>query len=102
MDDLTRFTKSIGEDAKKYADGHTEHTDDCMSPWSEARRKIMTPETIAANHQLHMSDVEVASIPDSAFVWRLPKPLEDRIAELKAEGKTPEEAKDILKREGLI
>jgi hypothetical protein len=40
----------------KYADGHTEHTDDCMSDWSEARRHSMTPQTIACNHRLHLAD----------------------------------------------
>jgi hypothetical protein len=34
---------------------HT-HTADCMSEWAEARRDLMTPQTIAANHRLHMSD----------------------------------------------
>jgi hypothetical protein len=43
----------------KYKDGHTLHTDDCMSEWGEARRYTLplTPETIAANHALHMHDV---------------------------------------------
>ena len=48
------------------------------------------------------TDISVDQIPASEFVYRLPKPVEDRIAELKAEGKTPEEATVILKREGLI
>ena len=43
----------------KYADGHTEHTEDCMSPWGERRRDLpFTPETIAANHKLHMFDFD--------------------------------------------
>lgn len=58
-DDVTRFTRAIREQVKRYADGHTEHTDDCMSEWAEGRRDIMTPETVAANHRLHMGmDVE--------------------------------------------
>lgn len=39
---------------------HEEHTDDCMSDWSEARRGGMTSDTVAANHRLHMGDVERA------------------------------------------
>lgn len=59
MDDATRFTLKLRElTEKKYLDGHAEHTEDCMSPWAEARRVIMTPETVAANHRLHMWDVE--------------------------------------------
>lgn len=42
----------------KYLPGHTEHTDDCMSEWAEAGRSIMTEQTIAANHVLHMADQE--------------------------------------------
>lgn len=41
----------------KYAPEHTEHGDDCMSEWAELRRYAFTPETIAANHRLHMADV---------------------------------------------
>lgn len=61
--DLERFAQKIKDRAenKKYADGHTEHTDDCMCPWSETRRDIMTPQTVAANHGLHMADVELDS-----------------------------------------
>lgn len=36
--------------------GHTEHTDDCMSEWGENARHVMTPETIACNHRLHLAD----------------------------------------------
>lgn len=32
------------------------HTADCMDGWAEARRDIMTPQTIAANHRLHMGE----------------------------------------------
>lgn len=44
----------------KYEPGHSEHTDDCMSEWSEARRYTLPldEQTIAANHMLHMWDVE--------------------------------------------
>ena len=33
------------------------HTTDCMSEWAESRRHLMTQDTIAANHRLHMQDV---------------------------------------------
>lgn len=59
MDDVTRFTQALRTGVKKYTDGHTEHTDDCMSPWGENARPIMTTETVAANHRLHMGDVAV-------------------------------------------
>jgi hypothetical protein len=54
MPKLIRDDKGI-----KYEPNHTEHTDDCMSEWGEARRYTLplTPETIAANHVLHMRDV---------------------------------------------
>lgn len=60
MDDSTRFLQKIRESTanKKHEDGHAEHTDDCMSPWAEERRGILTPQTVAVNHQLHMADVE--------------------------------------------
>ena len=32
------------------------HTEDCMSEWAEGRRAIMTPETVEANHRLHLAD----------------------------------------------
>lgn len=37
---------------------HEEHTDDCMDEWGEQRRDIMTPQTVEANHRLHMGHVE--------------------------------------------
>jgi hypothetical protein len=40
----------------KYAPGHTEHTADCMGEWAEGRRALMSEQTIACNHRLHLSD----------------------------------------------
>lgn len=79
MDDVTRFVHKIQESRsnKKYADGHTEHTDDCMSPWGEESRGIMTPETVVANHRLHMGDVAALSFTE-------PRPLAD--TRIKQEG----------------
>lgn len=58
MNDADRIRAKLRESTNgpKYAPGHTEHTDDCMSPWGENARGVMTPETIAANHVLHMAD----------------------------------------------
>lgn len=42
---------------------------------------------------------EMEEIPDSDFEWRWPVWMERRIAELKAEGKTAEEAAAILVKE---
>ena len=30
-----------------------------MSEWAESRRDLMTPQTIAANHRLHMADLKI-------------------------------------------
>lgn len=35
---------------------HTVHTADCMSEWGENARRVMTPQTIACNHRLHLAD----------------------------------------------
>jgi hypothetical protein len=48
----------------RYAPGHTEHTDDCMSEWAEnahaamvaGRSGGMDPQTIEMNHRSHMHD----------------------------------------------
>lgn len=37
---------------------HDVHTDDCLSEWSERSRDIMSPQTVEANHRLHMGHVE--------------------------------------------
>jgi hypothetical protein len=56
--------------ALKYTDGHAVHTEDCMSSWAEHRRDIMTPDTVAANHRLHMADVELLAGHESHdTVW---------------------------------
>jgi hypothetical protein len=40
-------------------------------------------------------------IPDEDFVFRLPAWIGERIAELRAEGKTAEEIVDIVRKEAL-
>lgn len=55
---LDRWPNPPEVERLKYEPGHTVHGDDCMSDWSENLRRGMTPETIAANHRLHMHDVE--------------------------------------------
>jgi hypothetical protein len=59
MTDVSRFAKKAAESRSnpRYLPGHTVHSDDCMSEWGENARGIMTPETVAANHRLHMGDV---------------------------------------------
>lgn len=59
MDDVTRFTNKAAESRAnpKYSPNHTNHSADCMSEWGENARGVMTEETIAANHRLHMGDV---------------------------------------------
>lgn len=71
-DDTTRFLQKIRESTanKKYADGHTEHTEDCMSPWAEERRGILTRQTLAMNHELHMADLNASNtVADIASDW---------------------------------
>lgn len=59
MDDVSRFANKAAESRAnpKYSPNHTVHSPDCMSEWGENARGVMTPETVAANHRLHMGDV---------------------------------------------
>lgn len=68
----------------KYQPEHTEHTDDCMSEWAESKRHYMSPETIAANHRLHVHDVGIhTDCPPSCEIgamWDEAVSYDDRLA----------------------
>jgi hypothetical protein len=83
--------------------------DPVLTPEQEARLPELQARAAAA---VALADVQVADIeellhtnpwdapiPDSEFRWMFPQPIADRIAELQADGATPEAAAAIIRIE---